>query len=160
MCQISAWGAYLGWNQTLTRWVVVYRRMPPQAMSEYLVTTWQWCLGRLECVALLEEVVAGDEVWGFKRFRPFPVSLSLPPTSDHSASARLFLPPCLYFRFSTCGSQPFGSQTTLSQGSLRATAHQIFTLRFITVAKLQLSSSNRINFIVGCHHNMRDSVIG
>lgn len=39
---------------------VVGMRIRP--MSEYLVPTWQCCLGRLECVALLEEVVTGDEI--------------------------------------------------------------------------------------------------
>jgi hypothetical protein len=36
--------------------------------------------------------------------------------------------------FSTCGSQPFGG----SSDSFIGAAYQIFTLQFITVAKLQL----------------------
>lgn len=49
---------------------------------------------------------------------------------------------CIFSSLQICGSQPVGqdpsgSRTTLSQGShIRYPAHQIFTLRFITVAKI------------------------
>ena len=39
---------------------------------------------------------------------------------------------------------------------IRYPAYQIFTLWFVTVAKLQLWSSNKDNFMVGGHHNMRN----
>lgn len=52
--------------------------------------------------------------------------------------------------FSIC--VPFGGQRTLSRG----VAYQIFTLRFLTVAKSQFRSSIKNNFIIGSHHNMRN----
>ena len=61
--------------------------------------------------------------------------------------------------FSTSESQP--SRTTLSQGSnIRYPARQISTLQFTTVAKLQLRSSNKNDFLVGSHHNMRNVLKG
>jgi hypothetical protein len=38
----------------------------------------------------------------------------------------------------------------------RYPAYQIFTLQFITAAKVQLLGSNGNNIIVGGHHNMRN----
>jgi hypothetical protein len=40
------------------------------------------------------------------------------------------------------GPDPFGGQMTLSQGPPKTTGKQVFALRFITVAKFQLGSSN------------------
>lgn len=44
---------------------------------------------------------------------------------------------------------------TLPQGSPKAIGNQMFTLAFITLAKLPLRSSNENNFMVRSHHNMR-----
>jgi hypothetical protein len=65
--------------------------------------------------------------------------------------------------FSTCGLRPLGrgAQTTLSQGShARYPAYQIFILRLITVANFQFWSSNKIDFIVGGQHSMKDCFKG
>jgi hypothetical protein len=59
--------------------------------------------------------------------------------------------------FSTCGSQPLRGWMLLSQRSqIRYPAYQTFTLWFKIIAKLPLWSSN--NFVVGCHHNMRNYI--
>jgi hypothetical protein len=47
-----------------------------------------------------------------------------------------------------------GVETTFS----KPLAPKIFTLQFITVAKLQPGSSKENNFIVVGHHNMRDII--
>ena len=50
-----------------------------------------------------------------------------------------------------------GCQKTLPQGLyIRYPAYQIFILRFITAAKLQVWSSNENNFKVVGHHNTRN----
>lgn len=52
-------------------------------------------------------------------------------------------------------------QMTLSQRLLiRHPAHQIFKLQFITVARLQLRSSNQNNFTVGGHYKSRTVLRG
>jgi hypothetical protein len=57
--------------------------------------------------------------------------------------------------FSTCGLWPFsGWNNPCHRGCLRPPSYQIFTLWFITAAKLQLWSSNENNFIIRSH-NMR-----
>lgn len=118
-----------GWERWFA-WECLHR-----PMSEYLVPTWQCCLGRLECVALLEEVVTGDEIWGFKRFRPFPVPLSAS-LSDPDVSAQLFLLTLWRSRPQPVGLNPLGVKRPIHRGCLRPSAYHIFTLRFITVAKL------------------------
>ena len=45
--------------------------------------------------------------------------------------------------------------TPLGCNPFTGVIYQIFTLQFITVAKLQLWSSNKINFIAGGQHSMR-----
>jgi hypothetical protein len=53
----------------------------------------------------------------------------------------------------------WGGWVTLSQGlDIRYSAHQ--TLWFITVAQLQLWSSNKNNFMVEGHHNTRTCIKG
>lgn len=122
-----------GWERWFA-WECLHR-----PMSEYLVPTWQCCLGRLECVALLEEVVIGDEIWGFKRFRPFPVPLSAS-LSDPDVSVHLFLLTLWRSRLSTCGSQLFGSQTTLPQGLPKAIC--------VSYIYIKIYNSSKISFEV------------
>ena len=56
---------------------------------------------------------------------------------------------------------PMGeSWMTLPQGSPKAIGNQMFTLAFITLAKLPLRSSNENNFMVRSHHNMRKCIQG
>ena len=43
---------------------------------------------------------------------------------------------------------------------IRCPIHHIFTLYFISVAKWQLWSSNKNNFMVGGHHGMRNCIKG
>lgn len=60
---------------------------------------------------------------------------------------------------SACGSTaPFEVDPPFHRGCLRPWKTQIFTLQFMTVIKLQLWSSNQSNFVIGCHHGMRNSI--
>lgn len=59
------------------------------------------------------------------------------------------------------GHDPLKGQTTLSQGPhIRNPTYWIFTLWFITVAKLQSWSSNKLKLWLGGYHNMRSSIKG
>lgn len=64
--------------------------------------------------------------------------------------------------FSTCGLWPLcGHQTTLSQGlHIRHPAYHILMLWLITLAELHLWSSNKNNFTVGGHQNMKNCIKG
>lgn len=44
--------------------------------------------------------------------------------------------------------------------SMAITKTDIYTIQIITVAKLQLQSSNESDFVVGGHHKMRNCVKG
>jgi hypothetical protein len=96
----------------------------------------------------------GGENWGMEGRYGESISgnISLHSLESTSLSPSLTLSIIYSSGSQSMGCDPFGGLY------IRHSAYQIFTLLLITVAKLQLWSSNKNNFMAEGHHNMRHCI--